>query len=146
MMITTSDKGFTVIELLIGVMIVAILGVVAAPQFTGLLQRFRLNGATRAVWGDLHKARLMAIKESTAMTVNFAGNSYNITRTVTGQVALQRNLAQDYPGITVSITNNAITFGSTGAAGGGSQTVQVQSSAGTKSFTVLTTGRIGSVS
>ena len=145
-MITTGDKGFTVIELLIGAMIVAILGVVAAPQFTGLLQRFRLNGATRVVWGDLHKARLMAIKENTAMTVNFTGNSYNITRTVSGQVVLQRNLAQDYPGITVSITNNAITFGSTGTAGGGSQTVQVQSSAGTKSFTVLTTGRIGNIS
>ena len=145
-MIPTGDKGFTVIELLIGAMIVAILGVVAAPQFTGLLQRFRLNGAIRVVWGDLHKARLMAIKENTPMTVNFAGNSYNITRTVTGQVALQRNLAQDYPGITVSITNNAITFGSTGTAGGGSQTVQVQSLAGTKSFTVLTTGRIGNVS
>ena len=52
-MIITSENGFTVIELLIGAMIVAILGVVAAPQFTGLLQRFRLNGATRVVWGDL---------------------------------------------------------------------------------------------
>ena len=145
-MIITSENGFTVIELLIGAMIVAILGVVAAPQFTGLLQRFRLNGATRVVWGDLHKARLMAIKENTAMTITFTANSYNITRTLTGQVALQRNLAQDYPGVTVSITNNAITFGSTGTAGGGSQTVQVQSSAGTKSFTVLTTGRIGNVS
>lgn len=141
-----NERGFTLVELLIGAMIVAILGVVAAPQFTNMLQRFRLNGATRVVWGDLHKARLMAIKESTSMTVNFGGNSYNITRTVTGQVALQRNLAQDYPGVTVSITNNAITFGSTGTAGGGSQTVQVQSSAGTKSFTVLTTGRIGNVS
>jgi Tfp pilus assembly protein FimT len=145
-MIITSKNGFTVIDLLIGAMIVAILGVVAAPQFSSLLQRFRLNGAARVVWGDLHKARLMAIKESTTMTVNFAGNSYNITRTVSGQVVLQRNLAQDYPGITVSITSNAITFGSTGTAGGGSQTVQVQSSAGTKSFTVLTTGRIGNIS
>jgi Tfp pilus assembly protein FimT len=141
-----SKNGFTVIDLLIGAMIVAILGVVAAPQFSSLLQRFRLNSAARVVWGDLHKARLMAIKESTTMTVNFAGNAYNITRTVSGQVVLQRNLAQDYPGITISITSNAITFGSTGTAGGGSQTVQVQSSAGTKSFTVLTTGRIGNIS
>ena len=142
----TRKNGFTVIELLIGVMIVAILGVVAAPQFTSLMQRFRLNGATRVVWGDLHKARLMAIKESTAMTISFAGNSYDITRTISGQMVLQRNLAQDYPGVTVSMTNNTITFGSTGTAGGGSQTVQVQNSAGTKSFTILTTGRIGNVS
>jgi Tfp pilus assembly protein FimT len=145
-MIIMRKDGFTAIDVLIGAMIVAILGVVAAPQFSSLLQRFRLNGAARVIWGDLHKARLMAIKESAAITVNFSSNSYNITHTISGQVALQRNLAEDYPGITISITSNAITFGSTGTAGGGSQTVQVQSSAGTKSFTVLTTGRIGNIS
>jgi type IV fimbrial biogenesis protein FimT len=141
-----SQNGFTVIELLIVVMIAMILGVVSAPQFTGLMHRFRLNGAVKMVWGDLHKARFMAIKENTPMTVNFSENSYNITHTGSGKVILQRSLAQDYPGVTVSMTSNAITFGITGTAGGGSQTVQVKNSAGTKSFTVLTTGRIGNVS
>jgi hypothetical protein len=46
----------------------------------------------------------------------------------------------------VSIPGNTITFGSTGTAGGGSKTVQVQSATGMKSFTILTTGRIGNIS
>lgn len=141
-----NERGFTLVELLIGTMILAILGTVAAPQFTGLLRNFRLNGAAKVIWGDLHKARMMAIRENTAIRVDFTSSAYDIVRVNTAAVAFRRNLALDYPGITVSITNNTVTFGSTGTAGGGSQTVQVQSATGMKSFTILTTGRIGNIS
>jgi type II secretory pathway pseudopilin PulG len=145
-MIIRSEQGITLVELLISTMILAILGLVAAPQFTGLSQSFRLNGATKVVWGDLHKARLMAIKEGRTIRVDFTNISYDIIRADTAEVAWHRNLALDYPGVTVSITNNTITFGSTGTAGSGSKTIGVQSSAGAKSFTILTTGRIGNIS
>lgn len=126
-------------------MILAILGAVAAPQFTGLLRSFRLNGAAKVTWGDLHRARLMAIKEGTVIRVNFTSSAYDIVRVNTAEVVFQRNLSTDYPGVTVSITNNTVSFGSTGTAGSGSKTVQVQSAAGMKSFTILTTGRIGNI-
>jgi prepilin-type N-terminal cleavage/methylation domain-containing protein len=145
-MIIKNEKGFTLVELLIGAMIVAILGAIAAPQFTGLLRSFRLKGAATVIWGDLHKARLMAIKENRSVRVDFTSNAYDIVRVNTAEVVFRRNLAADYPGITVSIPSNTITFGSTGTAGGGSKTVQVQSATGMKSFTILTTGRIETVS
>jgi len=141
-----SDEGFTLAELLVCVTIISILAMTAAPHFTGFLRSFRLNSATKIVWGDLHKARMLAIKENRSIRVDFAGTSYNIVRVDTGEVVFTRNLVVDYPGMTVSTSNNTVTFGSTGTAGGGGKTIQVQSSKGTKTFTILTTGRIGNFS
>jgi Tfp pilus assembly protein FimT len=122
------------------------MGVFAAPQFRSTLQAYRLNGATKVIWGDLHKARLMAIKENRTIRVDFTSSAYEIVRVDTAQVAFERNLTTDFPGLTVSIQNNTISFGSTGTAGGGGKTVEVQGATGCKSFTILTTGRIGNVS
>jgi prepilin-type N-terminal cleavage/methylation domain-containing protein len=142
----TNERGFTLVELLIGAMIMAIIAAFAAPQFGSVLQAYRLNGATKVVWGDLHKARLMAIKENRGIRVDFSGTSYNIVRVNTGEVIFSRDLVPNYRGVTVTLQDNTITFGSTGTAGGGGRTVHVQSSAGTKTFTILTTGRIGNFS
>jgi prepilin-type N-terminal cleavage/methylation domain-containing protein len=141
-----NEHGFTLVELLIGVMIISIMGAFAAPQFGSTLRAYRLNGATQVIWGDLHKARLMAIKENRTIRVDFTSGAYEIVRVDTDEVAFQRNLTADFPGITASIQNDAISFGSTGTAGGGGKTVQVQGATGCKSFTILTTGRIGNVS
>jgi prepilin-type N-terminal cleavage/methylation domain-containing protein len=141
-----NDRGFTLVELLIGAMIISIMGAFAAPQFGSTLRAYRLNGATQVIWGDLHKARLMAIKENRTIRVDFTGTVYEIVRVDTAVVAFRRNLATDFPGITVSIPNNTISFGSTGTAGGGSKRLEVQSTTSSKSFTILTTGRIGNIS
>jgi prepilin-type N-terminal cleavage/methylation domain-containing protein len=141
-----SERGFTLVELLIGAMIISIMGVFGAPQFGSTLRAYRLNGATKVIWGDLHKARLMAIKENRTIRVDFTASAYEIVRVDTAVVAFRRNLATDFAGITVSISNNTISFGSTGTAGGGGKTVQVHNATGSKSFTILTTGRIGNIS
>lgn len=141
-----TEHGFTILELLMGIMIIGVLATFLAPQFTGILQTYRLSGATRVVWGDLHRARIMAIKEGRSMRVDFTPTSYDIVRVKTGDTVFRRDFSTDYPGVTIAIQNNTITFGSTGTAGGGGKTVQVQSPAGTKSFTIVTTGRIGKIS
>ena len=141
-----NERGFTLVELLIGAMIISIMGAFAAPQFGSTLRAYRLNGATKVIWGDLHKARLIAIKENRTIRVDFTASAYEIVRVDTAVVAFRRNLTADFPGITVSISNNTISFGSTGTSGGGSKNVQVQNATGSKSFTILTTGRIGNIS
>jgi prepilin-type N-terminal cleavage/methylation domain-containing protein len=138
-----NERGFTLVELLIGAMILGIIAAFAVPQFAGTLRAYRLQGATKVVWGDLHRARLMAIKENRSIRVDFTGASYTIVRVDSGVVAFSRNLAISYPGVTASTSNDTVTFGSTGTAGGGGKTIQVQSAEGTKTFTILTTGRIG---
>jgi len=140
-----NERGFTLVELLIGAMIISIMGAFAAPQFGSTLRAYRLNGATKVIWGDLHKARLMAIKENRTIKVEFPSGAYEIKRG-TDEVVFRRDLTNDFPGITVSISGGTISFGGTGTAGGGSKTVQVQNATGSKSFTILTTGRIGNIS
>ena len=88
----------------------------------------------------------MAIKENRSIRVDFSGTSYNLVRVNTGEIVFSRNLVATYPGVTISIQNDAVTFGSTGTAGSGGKTVEVQRAGRTKTFTILTTGRIGNFS
>jgi hypothetical protein len=81
----------------------AILSLAVAPQINGILSSFRLGGATKVVWGDLHKARLTAIKEGRTMRVDFTSNSYNIVRVDTDEIVSRRMLSIDYPGVIISI-------------------------------------------
>jgi prepilin-type N-terminal cleavage/methylation domain-containing protein len=141
-----NHHGFTLVELCIAVMIAAILGAVAAPSMTGFLRIYRLNGAARVVWGDLHRARLMAIKENRTIRVDFTSTAYTLVRVDTAEVAFTREMTTSYPGITLTVAPNTLSFVSTGLLNGAQRTVQVQSATGTKSFSVLPTGQIGSIS
>jgi Tfp pilus assembly protein FimT len=141
-----NTEGFTVVELCIALMIAGILGAVAAPNLTTFVRHYRLHGAARLVWGDVQRARLMAVKENRAIRIDFTGTSYTLVRVDTAQVAFSRDLAGSYPGITVSVNTDTVSFGSAGLLGSSLRTVQIQSSTGTKSFTILPTGQIGTVS
>jgi Tfp pilus assembly protein FimT len=142
-----NKHGYTIIEIFLVIMIMATLAVFVGPQFRGILGSYRLTGATNVVWGDFQKARMIAIRENNSIRVNFTSNtSYSIVRVGTNQVIFTRSLATDYPGVSVSINNNPMTFGSTGTAGFGGATIQIQNLAGTKNFTIATTGRIGNFS
>ena len=143
---TQHEAGFTAVELMLVVMIIGILAAFTAPQLRNLKRSYQLTGAARAVWVDLQRARVLAIKENTTIRVDFTSTSYSIVRVAPGTVAFSRNLASDYPGITIGITGNSVSFGSTGTVLPPSKTVQVQGLSGSKSFTVLPTGRIGIIS
>jgi Tfp pilus assembly protein FimT len=145
-MILKSERGLTLVELFIGIMIMTIFGAITAPQLTGLMRGFRINGAAKVVWGDLHRAKMMAIKENRTIRVDFITGAYKIMRAGPEEEVFRRNLPNDFPGITVSISGGTISFGSTGTVGGGSKTIQVQGGTGSKSFTILPTGRIGMIS
>jgi prepilin-type N-terminal cleavage/methylation domain-containing protein len=148
---TGDEAGFTLTEIMITVMIVGILAAFTAPQLSGLLRSYRLSGAARLVWTDLHKAKMTAIKERRRVRVDFTPASYNIVRELPPapeQVILSRNLSDDYLGITVSLVGagQSVSFDSTGTVLPPSKTVQIQGPSGGKSFTVLATGRIGKIS
>lgn len=74
--------GFTVLELLVAVTIVAILGAVAVPGGRRMLAGWQLNAAARQVVMDLKLARGRAIAESTTRRLRFAppGDAYQHER------------------------------------------------------------------
>jgi prepilin-type N-terminal cleavage/methylation domain-containing protein len=138
--------GFTVVELCIGLVIAGILAAVAAPNLTTFVRHYRLNGAARLVWGDVQQARLMAVKENRPIRIEFTPTAYTLIRVDTAQVAFSRDLAGSYPGVTLSVNTDTVTFGSAGLLSSTLRTVQIHGPAGTKSFTILPTGSIGTVS
>ena len=65
--------GFTLVELMIGVAVVAVLLAVAVPSFQALIERQRLKGAGELVLSELQFARSEAIKQNTQVDVVFDG-------------------------------------------------------------------------
>lgn len=67
-----SHSGFTLVEAMITVVVVAVLLAVAAPAFQGSLDKRRLVGAAEQLYADLQYARSEAIKHNASVYVSFA--------------------------------------------------------------------------
>jgi prepilin-type N-terminal cleavage/methylation domain-containing protein len=74
------NTGFTLMELMVAIAIIAIAASIAIPNIVGWLPTHRLASASRAILSDLQQARLRAVKENTFVTVQFdTGNErYNV--------------------------------------------------------------------
>lgn len=89
---TARQQGMTLIETMVGIVVLAILLTLAVPSFNDTWQRRRLAGAAEAMYSDLQFARMEAIKTNSTVTVALtkgASWSYSVTsggvaRTVSG--------------------------------------------------------------
>lgn len=99
-------SGFTVMELIVGIAIAAILMGIAVPSLMSLLPTLRLSSAARQIATDLQVARMKAISQNAQNTVTFnvANGTYAFTFG-----SISRNLDTLYPGIRIqSVTSNPI--------------------------------------
>lgn len=77
----STQRGFTLIELMVAMAIAAILSAIVIPNMIGWREARKLRGAANNLVGDLHLAKLSAIREAESVAVNFntgAGSSYTI--------------------------------------------------------------------
>jgi Tfp pilus assembly protein FimT len=146
-MLTQALQGATLRNLFAILLIVGIESVAALPHVNNTIKDYRLNSAATAVWEDIHRAQFMAIRESRTIRIEFDHASYSIIRVATGEVALTRRLARDYPDISlvVSESREGIVFDRTGATMGDSKDIEITGPAGKRRFTILATGVIGNL-
>lgn len=112
-----SVQGFTFIELLVALVVMAILVAIALPSFNDLIERQRLQGVVRTLLSDLRAGRSEAIalglSGSVTVTFNSASSgtvwSYSVASTVTNTDATLPNGSSipDRPTVTRAHTDYA---------------------------------------
>ena len=134
------EKGFTLVEIIIVVVIVGILASVGIPSLLSYFPKARLSGATRVVAGDLMATRMQAIKLNRTAYMQQTGSSqYQIA--YPGVVLKSRDLSDDYSDVTISNWSNTVFFNSRGAAAS-PYSISLTNPSGTKTVDVTIAGRV----
>ena len=74
-----ASRGFTAIELMVVVAILAVLAALAAPSFTPLIERWRVRQATEGLESTLYYARSEAIKRGGNVAIGKLDNTNGCT-------------------------------------------------------------------
>jgi type IV fimbrial biogenesis protein FimT len=75
MSVARHESGFTLIELMVTLAVMAILAVVAAPNMQAFLDKNRVVGAAEAIYAQMQAARSEAVKQSADMVVVFSSGT-----------------------------------------------------------------------
>lgn len=93
-----STKGFTLIELMIAIGVIAIITTMAAPSFKDLILKNNLNKSTKELTMVFSQARAQAALERRTITVNLNVASVNTTNQLnwmpSGKVVLRSGVTQ----------------------------------------------------
>lgn len=144
------QTGFTLMEMMIVIAVIAIGAAIAIPAFTSMLPGMRLNGAARMVAGDLMAARMKAVKLNQRTKVFFDNaHQYRICDDADndGTVddgegdVISRDIHNEYHDVNLDLDNTGDpVFSPRGTAT--NRTITLQNSEGSKSITITIAGRV----
>ncbi|MDO9528840.1 MAG: GspH/FimT family pseudopilin [Syntrophales bacterium] len=134
-----SQKGFTLVELMIVVAVMAIMSAFAFPAFQDWMVKNRLNGAARQVMSDLMEARMKAVKENTTVTVARLNGSDHEYKISTASEEKTIDIKLNYHDVDIT-SFSSISFSSRGTASPGG--IALTNSSGSKSITISSAGRV----
>lgn len=143
-----TQKGFTLIEMIVAVAIIATLTGIAIPVYIGMKPSIRLSGATRQIIGDLMWARMQAISQNNEFKIFFLDNHrYTILDDDDGdgiidsaELTVTKDIHDEYYDVTFSSGNNPI-FHPRGNASNWTS-ITITNSSGTKTVKIISTGRV----
>lgn len=104
----STQAGFTLIELMIVIVLLAVIAAVAVPGFQTLLENNQITATTNRLVGSLNFARSEALREGRQVTVQaISGDWDNGVEVVVGGNTLRRS---EFSNSRMSINGNAVTF------------------------------------
>jgi type IV fimbrial biogenesis protein FimT len=122
------DRGFTMIELVVVLAIVAVSATLVAPSIARIIAGYQIRGVGEGILNGLNYARAEAVRRNTPVSfaLTAGGAGWTVSQLSPSQT-LQSRSSVDTKGITVasSTANTSVTFLATGLLQGGSQMAQV---------------------
>ena len=98
MRISRTNKGFTLVELMVVLAIVAIVATVAVPAYSEFVRNNQRTAAVNDMLGLLNYARSEAIKRGIAVEIEPSGSSYSACHSGCANSADYIRVMQDFPG------------------------------------------------
>jgi prepilin-type N-terminal cleavage/methylation domain-containing protein len=106
------SPGYTAVELLVVVALIALLAAVSFPMFEGTFRVARLDGAARDLVGEIRHARSLAVSRGGYYGLHTSGNTYRVERVESSAdlatwssptvVTQWQDLAQQFKGVTLA--------------------------------------------
>jgi type IV fimbrial biogenesis protein FimT len=105
-----SERGFTLIELMVVVTIFAIGAALAVPSFATLLANYRVRSGSEAIINGLNLARAEAIRRNSpvSFTLNAAGSGWTVAQ-VAPAADIQTRTNNESPGAAAGSSNASLT-------------------------------------
>lgn len=87
-----NSRGFTLVELLTGIIIIGVLGVSLGFAYTGWMGRYKVEKQTKEIYFDMISARMMAMNRNQAYFADFRNSkTYRIVEDTNENNAINEN-------------------------------------------------------
>lgn len=115
------DRGFTLTELMIALVIVGIIAAIASPNFLGMLNRIKVNSSLDQLVGAIKETQRLAMSQGQRCRININPSTHILSanptgcllsnRTIDDNVIIRTNLAGATPNISFSHKGNTTKLG-----------------------------------
>lgn len=114
---TRHSDGFSVIELMTALAVIALLAAMAAPTMRSIIENGKIRSAGTSIQNGLSLARAEAVRLNTQVEFEFTDNGWEVRRVASGEVLHQSaGMEVSSGGLSVEAGGNRVTYNAFGRA------------------------------